>query len=52
VETQGRNRRDVYEDFRKGIFPNPIRYLREKIKNTQKNTSNTKDVELPLMSHG
>jgi hypothetical protein len=32
VETQGRNRRDVYLDFRKGIFPNPLRYLQEKVR--------------------
>jgi len=33
VETQGRLRRDVYFDFRKGIFPNPLRYLQEKLRN-------------------
>jgi len=31
VETQGRSRQAVYEDFRKGAFPNPIRYIREKL---------------------
>jgi hypothetical protein len=36
VETRGRLRRDVYEDFRKGIFPNPIRYLRERISGSNK----------------
>lgn len=47
VETQGRSRRDVYEDFRKGIFPNPIRYLREKLNNTAK--AQHRDIELPLV---
>ena len=28
VETSGRSRQEVYADFRKGIFPNPVRYLR------------------------
>jgi hypothetical protein len=52
VETQGRNRRDVYEDFRKGLFPNPIRYLREKLKDTQKGSTGSKDIELPLIKQG
>lgn len=47
VETQGRGRRDVYEDFRKGIFPNPIRYLREKLNNNAKQQHH--DIELPLV---
>jgi len=42
VETQGRSRQDVYADFRKGIFPNPLNYLR--------NRGEQRDVELPLIS--
>ena len=48
VETQGRARRDVYADFRKGIFPNPLRYLREKINNKP---HETRDIELPLVEN-
>jgi hypothetical protein len=39
VETQGRARKDVYEDFRKGLFPNPIRYIKEKIRKSGKSSS-------------
>jgi MFS family permease len=49
VETQGRNRRDVYADFRKGIFPNPIRYLHERIRNNKQ--QGTRDIELPLVEN-
>ncbi len=47
VETQGRARRDVYEDFRKGIFPNPLRYLRAKAAGKPQQSSG--DIELPLV---
>lgn len=49
VETQGRARRDVYDDFRKGIFPNPIRYLRQKMGSKYEQSS--KDIELKLIDH-
>jgi len=40
VETQGRSRQAVYEDFRKGIFPNPLGYLRQNLEiNNQKTSS-------------
>lgn len=35
VETQGRSRRDVYADFRRGSFPNPVRYLQKKLGQTE-----------------
>ena len=41
VETQGRSRQSVYEDFRKGIFPNPLNYLTSK--------KESKDIELSLI---
>ena len=31
VQTQGRSRQSVYGDFRKGIFPNPIRQIRKRL---------------------
>jgi hypothetical protein len=43
VETQGRARKDVYEDFRIGNFPNPLSYLREKAKKLGK------ELEEPLI---
>lgn len=46
VETQGRNRRDVYADFRLGKFPNPIRYLKEKLANESRSRQ---DIEHPLV---
>ena len=48
VETQGRNRRDVYEDFRKGFFPNPLRYLKDRISGSKKHEGK-EDIELPLV---
>jgi hypothetical protein len=52
VETQGRNRGDVYADFRKGILPNPIRYLQEKLRNAKhKERAHERDIELPLVEH-
>lgn len=44
VETQGRRRQDVYADFRNGVFPNPIRYAKERLGKTE-----PKDIELTLL---
>jgi hypothetical protein len=51
VETQGRSRKDVYADFRKGIFPNPVRYLQEKIRNNKGKETHSGDIELPLVEN-
>lgn len=49
VETQGRLRKIVYEDFRKGIFPNPIRYLREKVREHSQHKEKESDIEMHLV---
>lgn len=48
VETSGRSRQDVYADFRKGIFPSPVRYLQEKLKG--KPQGKESDIEIELLS--
>ena len=31
IETCGKSRSELYQEFRKGIFPNPIRYLKNRL---------------------
>lgn len=44
VETKGRLRRDVYDDFRKGTFPNPLRFFTRASGHEQR-----VDIEIPLV---
>jgi hypothetical protein len=36
IETTGKSRSELYAEFRKGIFPNPIRYLRDRLSGQEK----------------
>jgi hypothetical protein len=54
VETTGKSRSELYAEFRKGIFPNPIRYLRDRLSGQaqdkeQKKYESGGDMEMKLI---
>jgi len=52
IEPSGKTRAEYYEEFRKGMFPNPVRYLKNRLSGGKKERNDKPgDIEMELLEH-